>query len=473
MDVLTGAGEVVTTKPGRPTSSTPSPTPTARSATRPGCASSSSGSRRTSRCGTSASPTPPRSPRRSRAIVAERAWDGRARRRPRRRGVRPRRALPHPRPVDRRARADQRLHRPAGLLPLAAAAAHRPAHRARLPVALGHRLVLVLAGLRRPAPRRAPAVAAAAAPLRRLLAARRAGPPLRHRRPARPPGRAAAGGAGRAGRRGAGGPARRSSWRWFDAEVGMRPVWLCPLRLRRTDAERPWPTYPLTSGDDVRQRRLLGQRARRPDAPTAPRNRAIEAKVARARRPQVALLRGVLRPRRPSTGSTTGQPGARSRALRPRRTADEPLRQGGEETMTTRTDTRRMPIGDAVDRLARRDAGAVHGVRRQQRRARRTRRSGCTCATERGLAYLMTAPGDLGLARAYVSGTSSVTGVDPATPTTCSCCSRTTRGSGVPAPSEAVAHRRGLGLSHLRPPPRRRRSTCPAGAARWRGCGTP
>ena len=27
---------------------------------------------------------------------------------------------------------------------------------------------------------------------------------------------------------------------WFDAEVGMRPVWLCPLRTTR-----PWPVYPL------------------------------------------------------------------------------------------------------------------------------------------------------------------------------------------------------------------------------------
>ncbi|MBC9227247.1 FAD-binding protein [Aeromicrobium sp. 636] len=31
---------------------------------------------------------------------------------------------------------------------------------------------------------------------------------------------------------------------WFDREVGMRPVWLCPLRTRRA-----WPTYPLTPGD--------------------------------------------------------------------------------------------------------------------------------------------------------------------------------------------------------------------------------
>ena len=31
---------------------------------------------------------------------------------------------------------------------------------------------------------------------------------------------------------------------WFDAEVGMRPVWLCPLRATRT-----WPVYPLTPGE--------------------------------------------------------------------------------------------------------------------------------------------------------------------------------------------------------------------------------
>lgn len=31
---------------------------------------------------------------------------------------------------------------------------------------------------------------------------------------------------------------------WFDREVGMRPVWLCPLRTRTA-----WPTYPLTPGE--------------------------------------------------------------------------------------------------------------------------------------------------------------------------------------------------------------------------------
>ncbi|GAA3536084.1 hypothetical protein AFL01nite_08470 [Aeromicrobium flavum] len=31
---------------------------------------------------------------------------------------------------------------------------------------------------------------------------------------------------------------------WFDREIGMRPVWLCPLRTTRA-----WPTYPLTPGE--------------------------------------------------------------------------------------------------------------------------------------------------------------------------------------------------------------------------------
>lgn len=66
---------------------------------------------------------------------------------------------------------------------------------------------------------------------------------------------------------------------WFDAEVGMRPVWLCPLRLRRTDAPRPWPTYPLTSATTYINVGFWGSVAVGPEAPGAPRNRAIEAEV--------------------------------------------------------------------------------------------------------------------------------------------------------------------------------------------------
>ena len=39
---------------------------------------------------------------------------------------------------------------------------------------------------------------------------------------------------------------------WFDAEIGMRPVWLCPLAARhvvsRARPPRQWPTYPLKVG---------------------------------------------------------------------------------------------------------------------------------------------------------------------------------------------------------------------------------
>ena len=70
-------------------------------------------------------------------------------------------------------------HRAGDLLPLDPAARDRPADHVRLPVAVGHRLVLVLAGLRRPASRRTPGVAAPVEALRRLLQDGRPRPPPR------------------------------------------------------------------------------------------------------------------------------------------------------------------------------------------------------------------------------------------------------------------------------------------------------
>jgi FAD/FMN-containing dehydrogenase len=61
---------------------------------------------------------------------------------------------------------------------------------------------------------------------------------------------------------------------WFDAEVGMRPVWLCPLF-----AGKKWPTYPLQPGEVYVNVGFWGNVGVGPDAPEAPRNRAIEAKV--------------------------------------------------------------------------------------------------------------------------------------------------------------------------------------------------
>ena len=160
-----------------------------------------------------------------------------------------------------------------------------------------------------PAPAGAPAVAAALAALRRLPPADRAGPPPRHRRPARPARRPA---------RSASASSRTSRCRssgcaeflaWFDEAVGMRPVWLCPLR----STSGPGPRYPLAPGATYVNVGFWGTVHVGPDAPDGPRNRAIEERVHRARRPQVALLRGVLRPARRSTGSTTAPTSRRSR----------------------------------------------------------------------------------------------------------------------------------------------------------------
>ena len=63
---------------------------------------------------------------------------------------------------------------------------------------------------------------------------------------------------------------------WFDTEVGMRPVWLCPLRLR---GDRTWPTYPLQPGTTYVNVGFWGNVAVGPDAPQAPRNRSIEQRV--------------------------------------------------------------------------------------------------------------------------------------------------------------------------------------------------
>ena len=61
---------------------------------------------------------------------------------------------------------------------------------------------------------------------------------------------------------------------WFDAEVGMRPVWLCPVR-----ATRSWPLYPLPPGATYVNLGFWGTVHVGPEAVDAPLNRAIEAEV--------------------------------------------------------------------------------------------------------------------------------------------------------------------------------------------------
>ena len=69
---------------------------------------------------------------------------------------------------------------------------------------------------------------------------------------------------------------------WFDREVGMRPVWLCPLRLRRGASGRRPAVARLPADRRRPPTSTWGSGASSTSAPTrrtSPRNRAIEAKV--------------------------------------------------------------------------------------------------------------------------------------------------------------------------------------------------
>ncbi len=70
---------------------------------------------------------------------------------------------------------------------------------------------------------------------------------------------------------------------WFDAEVGMRPVWLCPLRLREpagAGSARRWPTYPLSPGTTYVNVGFWGTVPVAPGRREGDVNRDIERKVA-------------------------------------------------------------------------------------------------------------------------------------------------------------------------------------------------
>jgi cyclopropane-fatty-acyl-phospholipid synthase len=72
---------------------------------------------------------------------------------------------------------------------------------------------------------------------------------------------------------------------------------------------------------------------------------------------------------------------------------------------------------------------------------------------QRGLSYMMTAPGDLGMARAYVSGDLDIHGVHPGDPYDALKLLQNHLNFRRPSPGEALALVRGLGLSNLKPPP--------------------
>lgn len=74
-------------------------------------------------------------------------------------------------------------------------------------------------------------------------------------------------------------------------------------------------------------------------------------------------------------------------------------------------------------------------------------------ASPQGLSYLLTAPGDLGLARAYVTGDLELHGVHPGDPYEVLRVLKDSLRLRLPPPAELLALVRGLGWQRLRPPP--------------------
>lgn len=74
-------------------------------------------------------------------------------------------------------------------------------------------------------------------------------------------------------------------------------------------------------------------------------------------------------------------------------------------------------------------------------------------ASPRGLSYLLTAPGDLGLARSYVTGDLQLHGVHPGDPYPLLQLLRSDLRGRTPGLAQAVRLARGLGWDRLRPPP--------------------
>ena len=69
---------------------------------------------------------------------------------------------------------------------------------------------------------------------------------------------------------------------WFDQHVGMRPVWLCPLRLREpagSGSARSWPLYPLEPGQTYVNVGFWGTVPIAAGAADGDLNRAIERQV--------------------------------------------------------------------------------------------------------------------------------------------------------------------------------------------------
>ncbi len=128
------------------------------------------------------------------------------------------------------------------------------------------------------------------------------------------------------------------------------------------------------------------------------------------------------------------------------------------------TTSRDLTIGDAVASLLR-DGMPVRFTAYDGSSAGPQDASiGLHLHNERGLSYLLTAPGDLGMARAYVMGDMTISGVEPGDPYEALALLKSHLRFRAPTPAEALSIVRSLGIAHLVPPPPPPQETLP----RWR-----
>jgi FAD/FMN-containing dehydrogenase len=299
--------------------------------------------------------------------IAQIMEDQGVRRRPRRRrgrhGVPAGGVLPDARRVDRPS-ADgirQRLHRAADLLPLDPAARDGPADDVRLPVALGHRLVLVLARVRRPAP-----VGAGSGHAATSAPTSTTGWSPSTTASTSAPGSTVAGQprgrARRAGRRDPG-RAAREFLDWFDAEVGHAAGVAVPALRGQEVAHLP-------ACSRARSTSTSASGATSPSARGAERtrNRAIEAKVheldgtsrSTPRRSTTGDLRRAVRRRQPGAVKDRYDPDHRLTSLYDKAVRDDDL----------------MRIADAFEQLIQGPCPCASRRTTAARADPRTRRSG-------------------------------------------------------------------------------------------------
>lgn len=116
------------------------------------------------------------------------------------------------------------------------------------------------------------------------------------------------------------------------------------------------------------------------------------------------------------------------------------------------TATRPLTIAQAMDRLVRGGLPLRFTAYDGSSAGPPDAALGIHLRTERGLAYMVTAPGDLGMARAYVSGDLELFGAHPGDPYEAMVLLKDHTKFRVPSPVDALLIARTLNLSHLRPP---------------------